>query len=575
MADHQTPSAPIAAPSSDYGSDFDDDALTELLSQADQQPQPQPAALDHDPVVQDAPPALQRSVVLKRSLTQRDCGAECSLELDIKTRPDHNIEVEYSSRNRAAFTRKYNNTASLILRAPVIPHPHADAADAQRLTADPPSDLQPTSPKETQDDASTAPEQPGDDPRAPLERFRRRKPLSVTDLVSPAWCEQQYWYSLTRFGRVRKTKAMRQGSSVHKVLEEQVHREVRVDVQTREDMFGLRVWNVVQGLRTLRATGLTRELEVWGLLGGEVVNGIIDEVSAVCPDEDAEARMLEREQGAERAKGGESSTKGKPLEAGQKTLPGFFKDSQNARILEEHFDSVPTSSHELVAPARTFYITDIKTRQSKSLPPAGSQSKPVYMQLMLYRRLLSSLAANEVPAEQVFERYSLDPHATFSDTFIAEIGQLDFNFPDDVSDAAEREVRLESSQDSVDELLAHNSLASLWTLMIAEFARTIPHPTSNSQPSISRLLAAEYRSGGSGTLIGRKPFVHDDAALDAYVEDEVRWWRGERATKGVDIEDAFKCRICEFAEGCSWREEKIEEAKRKARLRAGARKSQV
>ncbi|KAL1585972.1 hypothetical protein WHR41_04770 [Cladosporium halotolerans] len=544
MADHQTPSAPIAAPSSDYGSEFDDDALTELFSQADQQPQPQPAALEHDPVVQDAPPALQHSVVLKRSLTQRDCGAECSLDLEIEARPDHNLEVEYSARNRAAFT------------------------------SDPPSNLQPTSPKETPDDASTAPEQPGDDPRAPLERFRRRKPLSVTDLVSPAWCEQQYWYSLTRFGRVRKTKAMRQGSSVHKVLEEQVHREVRVDVQTREDMFGLRVWNVVQGLRTLRATGLTRELEVWGLLGGEVVNGIIDEVSAVCPDEDAEARMLEREEGAERAKGGESSTKGKPLEAGQKTLPGFFKDSQNARILEEHFNSVPSSGHEPSTPA-TFYITDIKTRQSKSLPPAGSQSKPVYMQLMLYRRLLSSLAANEVPAEQVFERYSLDPHATFSDTFIAEIGQLDFNFPDDVSDAAEREVRLESRQDSVDELLAHNSLASLWTLMVAEFARTIPHPTSNSQPSISRLLAAEYRSGGSGALIGRKPFVHDDAALDTYVEDEVRWWRGERATKGVDIEDAFKCRICEFAEGCSWREEKIEEAKRKARLRAGARKSQV
>ncbi|CAG8611199.1 9048_t:CDS:10, partial [Scutellospora calospora] len=67
----------------------------------------------------------------------------------------------------------------------------ADAADTQRLVAEP------TTPKtatgEKRDDAAAAaaaaPEQPGDDPRAPLERFRQRKPLSVTDLVSPA-CDE-------------------------------------------------------------------------------------------------------------------------------------------------------------------------------------------------------------------------------------------------------------------------------------------------------------------------------------------------------------------------------------------------
>lgn len=422
------------------------------------------------------------------------------------------------------------------------------------------------------DAAAEAPEQPGDDPRAPIKRFRGRKPLSVTDLVSPAWCEQQYWYSLTRFGRVRKTKAMKQGSSVHKVLEEQVHKEVKIDVQTREDMFGLRIWNVIQGLRTLRATGMTRELEVWGVLNGEVVNGIIDEINTVCSDEEAEQAMLQREE--EARTGGQKS---KPLEAGQKTLTGFLKDSQNAQILEAHFRGTPSSSHEEAPP--TFYISDIKTRQSKSLPPNGSPSNPVYMQLMLYRRLLASIAGNETPAHKVFERYNLDQHANFSDTFIAEISQLDFNFPENVSAAEEGEILLESSQDSVSELLAHNSLSKLWSFMISEFMRTMPSPKSqapNGRSCFSKLVVAEYRSGSSGDLLGRKSFVHDDAVLDAYANDEIRWWRGERATKGVDIEDASKCRICEFAEGCSWREEKIEEAKRKARLRSGdRRKSEV
>lgn len=354
---------------------------------------------------------------------------------------------------------------------------------------------------------------------------------------------------------------------MHKVLEEQVHREVKVDVETREDMFALRIWNAIQGLRTLRATGMTREMEVWGVLDGEVVNGIIDEINTVCPDEEAEEVMLKQEENNRAGK-----LKGKPLEAGQKTLTNFLKDSENARILEEHFSSTPASSHH--QETRTFYISDVKTRQSRSLPPNGSQSKPVYIQLMLYRRLFASLAANETPAESVFQRYSLDPHVTFSDSFIAEVGQLDYGFSDD----EEGDAMYGSSQDSVSELLAHNSLSSLWCFMIAEFARTIPNPappSANVRSSISKLLAVEYRSGGSGDVLGKKSFAHDDSVLDAYIDDEVKWWRGQRATKGVDIEDAFKCRICEFAEGCSWREEKIEEAKRKSRLRSGARKSEV
>lgn len=564
----QEPIQPIAAPSSDYGSDLDDDAVTELLSQHPPTPAVAPKNLEHDPVVQDAPPALRRSILLKRSIVQGPDAAEaCSLDFRGPSSPQ--VEIEYCESNRRAFSR----TFTLLLHFSLT-FSRADVADTQRLVADATGlsasseQQRETGYNESAAAAAEAPEQPGDDPRAPLERFRRRKPLSVTDLVSPAWCEQQYWYSLTRFGRVRKTKAMKQGSSVHKVLEEQVHREVKVDVQTREDMFGLRIWNVVQGLRTLRATGMTREMEVWGVLDGEVVNGIIDEINTICPDEEFEEVMLEREEVVKSGK-----QKGKPLETGQKTLTGFLAGSQSAQILEDHFKSVPSSSHQ--EKPRTFYISDIKTRQSKSLPSNGSQSKPVHMQLMLYRRLFASLAANETPADKVFQRYNLDASAIFSDSFIAEISQLDSNFPDNVSSSEEGEVLLESSQDSVSELLAHNSLSSLWAYMIAEFARIVPNPSPPSpsmRSSVSKLLVAEYRSGGSGVLLGKKPFAHDDAVLDEYLKDEVRWWRGERATKGVDIEDAFKCRICEFAEGCSWREERIEEARAKARLRNSGRK---
>lgn len=399
----------------------------------------------------------------------------------------------------------------------------------------------------------------------------------MTDFVSPAWCEQQYWYSLTKYGRVRKTKAMREGSSVHKVLEEEVRGEaVKVTTVSNEDAFGLRIWNIIQGLRTLRATGMTRELEVWGVVDGQVVNGIIDEINTRCPDEEHEALLLEQDENARGAtKGGK---KGVPLEANQQTLSSFFKSDRNTSVLE---DSSPWIGALENDKPRTFYLIDVKTRQSDSVPADGSQSRPTHVQLMLYRRLLSSLAANEVPAEQIFQRYkNLDQHIVFSDEFIAAVSQLDFNFPDDLSQGGEDEVQLTSSQDSVSELLAHNTLSSLWSYMVAEFARTIPNPKPPSakltSSSISPLLVAEYRSARNGTLIGKKPFAYTEDALETYLKDEMQWWRGERPTKGVDIEDAFKCRICEFAEGCSWRQGKLEEATRKSRLRQeGRRKSEV
>lgn len=96
---------PIAAPSSDYGSDLDDDTANELLSQAECLAQPTVLLnqdLEQDPVVQDAPPALQRTVLLKRSIEQSE-GDTATSPSDLLRGPK--IEVEYSEVNRSTFSR--------------------------------------------------------------------------------------------------------------------------------------------------------------------------------------------------------------------------------------------------------------------------------------------------------------------------------------------------------------------------------------------------------------------------------------------------------------------------------------
>ena len=343
---------------------------------------------------------------------------------------------------------------------------------------------------------------------------------------------------------------MKQGSAVHKVLEDQVHVTVAVDITSKEDGWGLRLWNVIQGLKTLRETGMTRELEIWGVVDGLVVNGVIDELSYICPEPELE--NIE-----------DTPNTAKKMPApDQRTITEFLGSS----TLESHgtdvFNKPPSSSPE--RPPK-IYITDVKTRGTKSVPK-GPSFRPTLMQLMLYHRILSDFATNKVIADVIFDRYSLEADASFTDGFIAQIGSLNEDYVPALEYpliTQEDSAPPSSSQDSMTVLLAHNSLRKLWTLMMQEFALTF----SAGAKSIGNVLRAEYRTPTDGEILGNKTFLYDDKVIEEYLGSEMRWWRGERPAEGVCVEEAYKCRTCDFFDECSWRRNKIEEATLKMRER--------
>lgn len=382
----------------------------------------------------------------------------------------------------------------------------------------------------------------GPDTRSPLERFRTppKKTLSVTDLVSPAWCELQYEYTLKHHGRKKRTLAMEEGSKVHQKLEDQVHTVVKVDIETKEDAWGLRIWNVIQGLRTLRDTGLTRELEVWGVIDGLVVNGVIDELTYDCPDVKLEARA--------------NKTPVKPeIEENQRSIQDFFGSSKKETTVGGVMRGVEASKTPKVV-----YLGDVKTRAAKSLPNSVS-FRPTKMQLMLYHTLLATLAKNGVDFGAILERYNLDGDKTFSDRFIVQVG--DVNGGIYYNDTPSSQEHFPQSQDSVTTLLEHNNLKSLWSFMISELQQTIP-----DENALGKVLKAEYRSRHDGEIVGTKTFLMDAKELSDYISHEMKWWRGKREAQGVSVQEAFKCRSCDFAETCEWRLKKIDDAKEKTRL---------
>lgn len=316
---------------------------------------------------------------------------------------------------------------------------------------------------------------------------------------------------------------MRTGSKIHQKLEDEVHTTVPIQVQTKEDRFGLRMWNTISGLRCMRETGLTRELEVWGVIEGQVVNGIIDEVSCKCPDPDLESKL-------DRAKAQKSGGT-VPLPKDQPSIAIAFAKASGA----DNYGDARVGNLEA---DRQFYIADVKTRGVRS-KPTGVSLRPTWMQLMLYRKLLESLSLNTVDAETVFVRYNLNSLEPFTEVFLREIGDIG---PDN-------------------EAANFPNLLSLWSLLVTEMQLTIP------SSSLSPILRAEFRYSKTGEVIGNELVVYETDLIEKYIEDEMAWWKGVREARGVEIEEAFKCRICDFAENCTWRQRKVDEAAEKSRLR--------
>ncbi|KAL9083386.1 MAG: hypothetical protein Q9165_008536 [Trypethelium subeluteriae] len=540
---------------SDYGSDLDQDAeqiVDGLLSLLETTVE---GSIVLESIEEDAPLASPKTAIIPK-IAQRDYALETDLGLHILPRAarEASVEIEYDEPSRTAFR----------------------IAQDER-----PEDQRGTS-------VEPGVEVPVEDTRSPIQRFRTapKKPLSVTDLSSPAWCELQYWFTLVKFGRKRATPAMKQGTKVHKALEEEIYTAVPITTTTKEDMYGLKIWNVIQGLRTLRVTGMTRELEVWGIIEGELVNGIIDELSYTCPDVEAEERLLKPAETPDETK--------TFLPRDQTTLEDFFKSSGSSNLESPSSQPQnPPTTTTTDEPTPRIYIQDVKTTRKRTLP-SGPSVRPTEMQLMLYHHLLTSLTTtsttttNALPASTFCARYRLSPTAAFSPTFLAQLSSADFNFLSSASSQTSRTDELFG--DAAAELAEHASLEALWRLMLEEYRRTFVGVASGASgsgsgseakakakakaavPTLSPLLTASYRLAVDGSLLGNRAFVFDAQVFDAYVRDGMRWWRGEREARGVEVEEAFKCGYCEFAEGCEWRMGKVEEGVRKARLRKEERR---
>ncbi len=190
-------------------------------------------------------------------------------------------------------------------------------------------------------------------------------------------------------------------------------------------------------------------------------------------------------------------------------------------------------------------LLDYKTRYQKTMPSL-EQKKGNALQLMIYKCLLDHLTCGMTPFETLRQHLSLDFSQSLSKGPAEHIEQCGLGnlFGGGLGGKdASVAVTFGEVAECVSKLIAGLEL-----------------------PLVSSLIL-QYEHQASGEVIGVDPVDYREEWMREEVASSLQFWSGERVAKGVEVEDAWKCRSCQFRDVCVWKKRRELEKLPAAKLR--------
>ena len=177
----------------------------------------------------------------------------------------------------------------------------------------------------------------------------------------------------------------------------------------------------------------------------------------------------------------------------------------------------------------TIDLVELKTRKNKTLPQKFVK-KLHHFQVRLYRKLFDNLVKGFQTKETIAEKFGVSLEKRFGRDLITHIMNSGFLF-----------VNLNQLLD----YLLH---------------------VMQSLTCISQTYVA-YVHQDTMELFVEEHVVYDEMELSRCFGRYADFWLDKRDPEGVDIEEAYKCQLCEHAHICEWRKMKDEEYARKNKTR--------
>lgn len=173
-------------------------------------------------------------------------------------------------------------------------------------------------------------------------------------------------------------------------------------------------------------------------------------------------------------------------------------------------------------------LNELKTRKQNSMP-SSAQDKVNCLQVGMYKLLFDGLVRGEVKKDHVVTHLKLRSGQVLGAGVQAHAKSIG--------------VLVTTFEELVDALLITVSCSDL--------------------PCID-LLQIEYFHQGSSGPIGTRVAPFDEAQLRAALQGHLAYWRGQREPKGVDIEEAWKCKSCLYEQTCDWIKNRLQASDQQA-----------
>ncbi|XP_055979361.1 exonuclease V [Sorex fumeus] len=162
-------------------------------------------------------------------------------------------------------------------------------------------------------------------------------------------------------------------------------------------------------------------------------------------------------------------------------------------------------------------LSELKTRR-RPMPPREAQKKKDFLQVSLYKCIFDAMVRGKVTAASLVRHADLRPEKPLGPAVLRHARQGGI------------------------------SVQSLGDLMELGFLAL----TLSDLPAIDS-LKVEYIHQETACVLGTEVVPYEEEEVRGKVRHWMTYWTGQRDPRGVDVEEAWKCRTCSYADICEWR----------------------
>ena len=176
-------------------------------------------------------------------------------------------------------------------------------------------------------------------------------------------------------------------------------------------------------------------------------------------------------------------------------------------------------------------IIEFKTR-TRNVLPGKAQKQTHDIQVMAYKELLDKLIRDGLQPDKLYAVLGLDGKKKLGKSVLKHC----------------KGVVKSKKASSLDDLINNlNATAKFLPLVMS--------------------MKINYTSQTDGKCFAEEEVKYDKEWFSNKLNDLLSYWHGKRNVQGVDIEDAWKCQNCFYANDCTWRKTKAEEIVQRNKLK--------